>query len=412
MTPTPISDGHVADAAVDEPTPETPTEPAAEMEAPAVAPAAAPEPAAGADAPTADAPPADLVPAVAAASAPHRPTNSCATSWPRCAGLPTRPVTPASRIFEARADEQVRQLEGDAERRRDELRDSGGAGRRRGRGVGAVRERANHQGGGAASRRSPQPRSTSSSPPMPAAPRRRRRPSATASPSTSASWRLPRPAHRDQRSSCLRCGRQAHAEARQPLAEHGSSRHSGGHHASRTLGRRRRPRLVRGRWLERHISADESPAAEVSLQRPSSTPRCRKPRQRRPRRSSRRHPRRPSRPGCCGRRRRGRTGTQPGRGRGLRPSGCRSLSQLDDTEPAAAAADAAPAPCGRRADHDRGGRQGAWQLRGDHRIPPGTLGRRRHRRVALSLGQTGEFVFRATHAPGFDVRAAITAARG
>ena len=32
--------------------------------------------------------------------------------------------------------------------------------------------------------------------------------------------------------------------------------------------------------------------------------------------------------------------------------------------------------------------------------------------VALSLGQTGEFVFRATHAAGFDVRAAIASARG
>ena len=57
MTPTPISDEHVADAAVDEPTPETaftpetPAEPAAEMEAPAVAPATDREPAAGAEAP-------------------------------------------------------------------------------------------------------------------------------------------------------------------------------------------------------------------------------------------------------------------------------------------------------------------------------------------------------------------------
>jgi hypothetical protein len=32
--------------------------------------------------------------------------------------------------------------------------------------------------------------------------------------------------------------------------------------------------------------------------------------------------------------------------------------------------------------------------------------------VALSLGQTGEFVFRATHAPGFDVKAAITELEG
>jgi len=32
--------------------------------------------------------------------------------------------------------------------------------------------------------------------------------------------------------------------------------------------------------------------------------------------------------------------------------------------------------------------------------------------VALSLGQTGEFVFRATHAAGFDLRAAIVALEG
>ena len=32
--------------------------------------------------------------------------------------------------------------------------------------------------------------------------------------------------------------------------------------------------------------------------------------------------------------------------------------------------------------------------------------------VALSLGQTGEFVFRATHATGFDVRTAITTLEG
>jgi hypothetical protein len=32
--------------------------------------------------------------------------------------------------------------------------------------------------------------------------------------------------------------------------------------------------------------------------------------------------------------------------------------------------------------------------------------------VALSLGQSGEFVFRATHAPGFDVGAAISAMEG
>jgi len=32
--------------------------------------------------------------------------------------------------------------------------------------------------------------------------------------------------------------------------------------------------------------------------------------------------------------------------------------------------------------------------------------------VALSLGQTGEFVFRATHTPGFDLKAAITALEG
>ena len=32
--------------------------------------------------------------------------------------------------------------------------------------------------------------------------------------------------------------------------------------------------------------------------------------------------------------------------------------------------------------------------------------------VALSLGQTGEFVFRATHATGFDLRAAIVGLEG
>jgi hypothetical protein len=32
--------------------------------------------------------------------------------------------------------------------------------------------------------------------------------------------------------------------------------------------------------------------------------------------------------------------------------------------------------------------------------------------VALSLGQTGEFVFRATHAAGFDLRAAIATLEG
>ena len=32
--------------------------------------------------------------------------------------------------------------------------------------------------------------------------------------------------------------------------------------------------------------------------------------------------------------------------------------------------------------------------------------------VALSLGQTGEFVFRATHAGGFDVRGAIAQLEG
>jgi hypothetical protein len=32
--------------------------------------------------------------------------------------------------------------------------------------------------------------------------------------------------------------------------------------------------------------------------------------------------------------------------------------------------------------------------------------------VALSLGQTGEFVFRATHATGFDVRSAIAQLEG
>ncbi len=126
MTPTPTSDGHVADAAVDEPTPEmaftpeTPGEPAAEMEAPAVAPATDREPAAAADAP-----PADRVPAAAAAAAAAVPP---ADDFMRDLVAAMRKVADEARDtgvsdLRTRAEEQVRQFEGDAERRRNELRD-------------------------------------------------------------------------------------------------------------------------------------------------------------------------------------------------------------------------------------------------------------------------------------------------
>jgi hypothetical protein len=112
---TPTSDEHVADAAVDEPTPETqpapetPPEPAAEMEAPAVAPAAdrdvevTPDPAAAAAAPPADDFMRDLVAAMRTVADEARDTG--------VADLRTR------------AEEQVRQFETDAERRRNDLRE-------------------------------------------------------------------------------------------------------------------------------------------------------------------------------------------------------------------------------------------------------------------------------------------------
>jgi hypothetical protein len=116
---TPTSDGHVADAAVDEPNPETqptpepPAEPAAEMEAPAVAPAA------GNDGETTP----DAVPAAAAAAA-AAPTDE----FMRDLVAAMRKVADEARDtgvsdIRTRADEQVRQFEADAERRRNDLRD-------------------------------------------------------------------------------------------------------------------------------------------------------------------------------------------------------------------------------------------------------------------------------------------------
>jgi hypothetical protein len=118
MTPT-MSDGHVADAAVDEPnpeaqpTPETPAEPAAEMEAPAVAPAA------DRDAETTP----DAVPAAAAAAA-APPTDE----FMRDLVAAMRRVADEARDtgvsdLRTRAEEQVRQFEADAERRRNDLRE-------------------------------------------------------------------------------------------------------------------------------------------------------------------------------------------------------------------------------------------------------------------------------------------------
>jgi ribonuclease E len=115
---TPTSDGHVADAAVDEPnpetqpTPETPAEPAAEMEAPAVAPAAE------RDAETTP----DAAPEAAAAAA--APTDE----FMRDLVAAMRKVADEARDagvtdIRTRADEQVRQFEADAERRRNDLRD-------------------------------------------------------------------------------------------------------------------------------------------------------------------------------------------------------------------------------------------------------------------------------------------------
>ena len=118
MTTTPTSDGHVADAAVDEPTPETqptpetPAEPAAEMEAPAVAPAT--------DRAAETTP--DAGPAAAAAAAPP------ADDFMRDLVAAMRNVADEARdtgVYDlrTRADEQVRQFEADAERRRNDLRE-------------------------------------------------------------------------------------------------------------------------------------------------------------------------------------------------------------------------------------------------------------------------------------------------
>ena len=119
MTTTPTSDGHVADAAVDEPTPETqptpetPAEPAAEMEAPAVAPAT------DRDAETTP----DAVPAAAAAAA-----APPADDFMRDLVAAMRNVADEARDtgvsdLRTRAEEQVRQFEADAERRRNDLRE-------------------------------------------------------------------------------------------------------------------------------------------------------------------------------------------------------------------------------------------------------------------------------------------------
>ena len=116
---TPTSDGHVADAAVDEPTPETqptsetPAEPAAEMEAPAVAPAT------DRDAETTP----DAVPAAAAAAA-----APPADEFMRDLVAAMRKVADEARDtgvadLRTRAEEQVRQFEADAERRRNDLRE-------------------------------------------------------------------------------------------------------------------------------------------------------------------------------------------------------------------------------------------------------------------------------------------------
>jgi hypothetical protein len=116
---TPTSDGHVADAAVDEPTPdtqptsETPAEPAAEMEAPAVAPATEPN----------AEPTPDPVPAAAAAAA-----APPADDFMRDLVAAMRTVADEARDtgvadLRTRAEEQVRQFEADAERRRNDLRE-------------------------------------------------------------------------------------------------------------------------------------------------------------------------------------------------------------------------------------------------------------------------------------------------
>jgi hypothetical protein len=116
---TPTSDGHVADAEVDEPNPEpqptseTPAEPAAEMEAPAVAPAPERD---------AEATP-DPVPAAAAAAA-----APPADDFMRDLVAAMRKVADEARDtgvsdLRTRAEEQVRQFEADAERRRNDLRE-------------------------------------------------------------------------------------------------------------------------------------------------------------------------------------------------------------------------------------------------------------------------------------------------
>jgi hypothetical protein len=116
---TPTSDEPIADAAVNEPTPdtqlasETPAEPAAEMEAPAVAPPA------DRDAQTTP----DPVPAAAAAAA-----APPADDFMRDLVAAMRKVADEARDtgvsdLRTRAEEQVRQFEADAERRRNELRE-------------------------------------------------------------------------------------------------------------------------------------------------------------------------------------------------------------------------------------------------------------------------------------------------
>jgi hypothetical protein len=124
MTPTPISDGHVDDAAADEPspetqnTPETPAEPAAEMEAPAVAPTVDREAGTPADV----APDAPTTTAAAAGAAPP------ADEFMRDLVAAMRKVADEARDtgvsdLRTRAEEQVRQFEADAERRRNDLRE-------------------------------------------------------------------------------------------------------------------------------------------------------------------------------------------------------------------------------------------------------------------------------------------------
>ena len=116
---TPTSDGHVADAAVDEPTPS-----AAHIRDAGRAGGRD----GGARRGTRHRPRRGTDTRRRAGSLPPRPpprqrTTSCGTWSPRCAGLPTRPGTPASADLRTRAEEQVRQFEADAERRRNDLRE-------------------------------------------------------------------------------------------------------------------------------------------------------------------------------------------------------------------------------------------------------------------------------------------------